>query len=443
LPGLWAGACFALGIVLARNFGWYSLFSGLGGLLILRWPRIGLYALFAPLGCLALLLSGLHLPDDASGLRNTNALLVAEPVDTATLRVTGAWEDEARPASGLIHYTGQWLSPSRRYIFAGHIDDTSHFWVAKIAPSERFGVLGPARRWIRRRLLSASSSPENYSLALGLLLGERAEIPPELSRAFRNTGLTHLLAISGLNVGLLFFILLAGLSLFRVPRRWAVGVSVALIWAYTFLVGASPSVVRAAIFILLFGLANISGRKHNLLNTFGAAGLVTLAVNPWWLFDVGFQLSYAATFGILYYMRDLGLSEGNLLNKWVLAPVLVTLSAQVFVAPILLSCFGNLSLWSFPLNIPAVPLSFLILAEWVLYFIFYPLGLGAPFAALANPALDALRWLVMTADSAGHFQVKVAHLPVWAWVAWWAVALAARPLGLYLKKRFGRGPTAV
>ncbi|MEO0249317.1 MAG: ComEC/Rec2 family competence protein, partial [candidate division WOR-3 bacterium] len=367
MPGFWAAVWFSAGIILAANFSWFSLISALAGLLYFRWQKVGLLALFAPLGALSFMLSNARLPDDISGLRNANILIVAEPIDTTRLRVVGLNEDGFIRASGTLQAEGKWLSPRKPYLISGNIGEDGVFRMARAVALEPYPWFSGARAWARDKLRKASSSPENMGLSVGFLLGDRDFIPGPLLEDFKRTGLMHLLAISGLHVGLIFFILVMGFSF--LPRQWGIGVAAALIWLYAFFVGGAPSVIRASIFISLFALAYISGRRRNDLNTLGAAALATLAVNPSWINDTGFQLSYLATFGILYYMRGLTF-PGQWIKRWLLTPLLVTLSAQVFVAPVLLSQFGTLSLWAFPLNIIEVPLLFLVIANWVLYFLF-------------------------------------------------------------------------
>jgi len=435
LPAFWAAAGFSAGIILAAHTGWFSILSALAGLVYFRWQKPGLLSLFVSLGALSFMLSTARLPDDISGLRNANLLLVAEPVDTAHLRVLGLDEDGFVRASGTLVSEGRWLSPRKPYLVSGHIGEDGVFRMARAVPMEPYPVFSPARNWVKRALARASSSPENLGLSAGFLLGDRDLIPRPLLENFRETGLMHLLAISGLHVGLIFLILAIGLSF--LPRRWGVSVAAGLVWAYAFFVGASPSVIRAAMFISLFVLAYVSGRKRNDLNTLGAAALATLMVNPTWLMDTGFQLSYLATFGILYYMRGIWLS-GGWARKWLISPVLVTFSAQVFVAPLLLSRFGTLSLWVFPLNILEVPLLFLVMAEWALYFLFYSLRIAAPFAAVANLGLDLMRLTINGAASMAPLQLKF-PMPFWAMALWWAGAIAARPGIAWLRGRTSRG----
>lgn len=434
MPAFWAAVGFSAGIILANQLGWFSLLSALAGFLYFRWQKAGLISLFAPLGALAFMLSQARLPDDASGIRNANLLLLVEPLDTARLRVLGIDEDGFVRASGTLTGTGRWLSPRRSYLVSGHIGGDGVFRTARAVPTEPYPVFSAGRAWVRERLRRESSSPENFGLSAGFILGDRDLIPRPLLENFRETGLMHLLAISGLHVGLIFLILTIGLSF--LPRHWSVSVATALIWVYAFFVGASPSVIRAAIFISLFALAYLSGRKRNDLNTLGAAALVTLTVNPTWLMDTGFQLSYLATFGILYYMRGIRLS-GGWARQWLLSPILVTLSAQVFVAPLLLSRFGTLSLWAFPLNILEVPLLFLVMAEWALYFLLYPLRISAPFASVANLGLDLMRFTINAAASLAPLQLKF-PMPFWAMALWWAGAIAVRPGITWLRARISK-----
>ncbi|MEO0141241.1 MAG: ComEC/Rec2 family competence protein [candidate division WOR-3 bacterium] len=437
MPAFWAAVGFSAGIILADNFGWFSLLSATLGLFYLRWRRLGLLLLFVPLGALAYMLSLARLPDDISDIRNTNALLVAEALDTERIRILGFDEDGFARASGTLRYDGMWLPVRKPYFLAGHIDSAGTFRIAKAVALERYPVFSGARAWARGVLMRASSSPENFGLSLGFLLGERDRIPKPLLDDFRSTGLMHLLALSGLHVGLIFLILTVGLSF--LSKRWGASIAAGLVWIYAFFVGASPSVIRAAIFVSLFTLAYISGRKRSDLNTLGAAALATLLVNPSWIADIGFQLSYLATFGILYYMRGVWLS-GSWFRKWVISPILVTLSAQVFVAPVLLSEFGALSLWAFPLNIACVPLLGLVMSEWALYFLFYPLKIAAPFAAVANLGLDLLRLIITSAVSLSRLQLRFS-MPLWAMALWWAIAILGRPGVFWLRARFSRRNT--
>jgi competence protein ComEC len=175
--------------------------------------------------------------------------------------------------------------------------------------------LGQMRSTCRSRLterLDARAAP----LAAALILGQREEIDPEVNDAFARTGTTHLLAISGLQIQVLAVCAGLFLRICGVPRRPAY-VVVALVTAlYAVLVGLAPSVVRSAVMTLTFCLAAIANRPTRPANTLALAGLLTLAWNPFFLFDVGCQLSFLAIAALLWLV-PLAQSELRALEDWV------------------------------------------------------------------------------------------------------------------------------
>ncbi len=197
------------------------------------------------------------------------------------------------------------------------------------------------------------SIPEpNAAFMNGILLGTRQNIPDDLKDAFSKTGTTHILAISGYNIMIISEAILLGLIWFF-KRRVAFWISVAIIILFVILTGASASVVRAAVMGLLLSFANGYGRLYDQKNSIILAGGVMIYHNPMVLvFDVGFQLSFAAVLGLIYLYPWFG-------NKLYKIPelgglkelFLMTLSAQIAVAPLLIYYFGNFSLISLPTNV--------------------------------------------------------------------------------------------
>ncbi|MEK7604034.1 MAG: ComEC/Rec2 family competence protein [Patescibacteria group bacterium] len=201
------------------------------------------------------------------------------------------------------------------------------------------------------------SVPEpNAAFINGILLGSRQDIPDAIEEAFNETGATHILAISGYNIMIISWAVLAGLVYFF-RRRIAFWLSVVIIVLFVILTGASESVVRAAIMGLLLLFANGYGRLYNPKNSIIFAGAAMAYFNPFVLvFDIGFQLSFAAVLGLMYlYPRvDNKLKKipkfGNLKEIF-----LMTLSAQIAVAPLLIYYFRNFSLVSLPVNLMILP----------------------------------------------------------------------------------------
>src|SRR3989344_2276829 len=197
------------------------------------------------------------------------------------------------------------------------------------------------------------SVPEpNASFINGILLGARQNIPDDLKDAFSKTGTTHILAISGYNIMIISEAVLLGLIWFF-KRRIAFWISVIVIILFVILTGASASVVRAAIMGLLLSFAHGYGRLYDQKNSIILAGAAMVWFNPLVLvFDIGFQLSFAAVLGLIYIFPWLDYKLYKVSKLGGLKElILMTLSAQVAVAPLLIYYFGNFSLISLPTNV--------------------------------------------------------------------------------------------
>jgi competence protein ComEC len=202
--------------------------------------------------------------------------------------------------------------------------------------------------------------PESALLA-GILLGEESEIPSPLEEAFSRTGTSHIVAISGFNISIIagiFLSLTQGLPR-RVPGWLLAAAGIAL---YTVLVGAAASVVRSAIMGGMAIFARQMGRRSHGLTSLAFAGAAMTFVNPWTLWDIGFQLSFAATLGLLLYADPLQNGfERLLLRRFSKEHArsaasaageifLMTFAAQITTLPLMLFYFNNLSLSAFLVN---------------------------------------------------------------------------------------------
>jgi competence protein ComEC len=205
------------------------------------------------------------------------------------------------------------------------------------------------------------------SLLDGILLGDDAGLPADVQAEFRLTGTTHIIAISGYNITILVSILSA-LTIRLVGRRRSFPILVLGLIAYTIMVGASASVVRASLMGILTLVAIYFGRQSLAISSLFGAGLIMTLLTPDTLFDVGFQLSFAATLGLIVYAKPfadaterwLAQLFSNVIARRVLDVIndalLVTLAAQVATLPLLIVYFRQLSLVSLivnPLVLPA------------------------------------------------------------------------------------------
>jgi len=277
-------------------------------------------------------------------------------------------------------------------------------------------------------------SPES-DLLMGILLGNDRGLPDTLNDAYQVTGTAHIIAISGFNVALLAGLVTSLLSRALGKRRgttWAV----ILLTFYCILVGAEAAVVRATIMGSLGMLGALLGRRNNGLNTLGITVLGMCLVNPNLPWDIGFQLSFMATLGLVLYAQpfETWLTE-QLASR--LKPELVerlavpltqyllfTLIAQVMVLPLLAFHFRRLS-WLFlvanPLVLPVQPLVMVLGGVALLGGLLFP-GLGRvlgylawPFAAYTNRMVTWLAALAPTSLALNHFSI--------AWVILYYVVL--------------------
>lgn len=180
----------------------------------------------------------------------------------------------------------------------------------------------------------------------GMLVGRDEDLSDSLKKAFQNTGTSHLVAISGFNITILSVLILA-ITNRLLPRGWSVIAAIILLSGYAIMAGASPSVIRAAIMGCLAMIGRSIGRTRAAINSLGLASGIMVADNPLILRDIGFQLSVAATAGILLVggpLNDLFIARMTNPEKppelnWVWRNlgdfVLVTLSAQLFTLPFL------------------------------------------------------------------------------------------------------------
>lgn len=204
----------------------------------------------------------------------------------------------------------------------------------------------------------------NAAFINGILLGSRAEIPTDIKNDFSRTSTTHILAISGYNITIIAMII-SWFFLFFFRRPIAFWFSVAGIAIFAILTGAQASVVRAAIMGVLVLLARREGRLSDPRNALVLTGALMVLISPRILrYDIGFQLSFAATIGLIYVAPLIEKYFEKLPNFFNFRETFVmTLSAQFFVLPLLIYYFKNLSLVSLPANVvilPVVPYAMLL-----------------------------------------------------------------------------------
>jgi competence protein ComEC len=190
--------------------------------------------------------------------------------------------------------------------------------------------------------------PVSAALLEGLLLGARTDLPAEIQDGFRRAGVYHVLAVSGFNVALLAGAVFGLASLARAPRRLGAVAAMIIVVGFAFVVGPEPSVLRAVIMAVLLLGALLLEREAAIVNSLALAALAILAVRPGDLLDPGFQLSFAATTGIVAAPIPRGAIAGALA---------VSLAAQLAVLPITAAHFNQVNTIGVLANLGVVPLA--------------------------------------------------------------------------------------
>jgi competence protein ComEC len=252
-----------------------------------------------------------------------------------------------------------------------------------------------------------SFSPQGGVLE-ALLLGERGRMDEHLSLALQKAGLYHLFAISGAHIALLSFILFFFLRILRIPTRPSYVILMILLIFYAFLVEGRPSIFRATVMTLFFLLGKLIWRETNLLNTISFSAFVLLVINPFSLFDPGFQLTFTATLAIILFFPKVKkvLPKLPLRVSEILA---VSITAQLGVLPIMARVFNRITFSSLLLNFAALPLVALIMLSGYLFLLltFFSAFLSGWLAEGLRVAINGLVSLSHVLDSFTFFSFRI------------------------------------
>ncbi|MBO9619800.1 MAG: ComEC family competence protein [Niabella sp.] len=235
-------------------------------------------------------------------------------------------------------------------------------------------ILGILKKYIH--------GPRELGLAEALLIGYRDDLDKQLLQSYSDTGVVHVIAVSGMHLGLVYWLLTlaAGpLLKYRSTKKLYTLVVLSTLWLFTLLTGGAASIVRAAVMFTCMLLGKQINRNASIYNTLAASAFLLLCYNPYWLWDIGFQLSYTAVLGIVIFYKpiyNLIFINNKLLNSvWQLCAV--SIAAQLLTTPIAAYQFHQFPVYFLITNILVVPLSSLVLIGELL------LVVAAPFPAVA------------------------------------------------------------
>lgn len=290
----------------------------------------------------------------------------------------------------------------------------------------RFSGIEKIRELIRRVTSLTGDKDRNRNIILAMVLGEKTGMHKDVKSVFSKSGVMHILAVSGLHVGIIYLILgyllkLVGLD----DRKKIAGVIlvVAGIWAYAILTGLSPSVSRASLMFTLIALGRSFRRSYGIYNILACSALILLLLNPFLLFDVGFQLSYAALTGIVSVFP---LLKGLLYFKfsflqWMWSFLCVTVGAQVGTLPVALYYFEQFPNFFAITNFIAVPSATAILAGSIMCIGFHKIPILFDLLRyLLNLLLDIVFWIL---DWFSSLTYAISEVSLHTWEVFWFYAL--------------------
>ncbi len=223
---------------------------------------------------------------------------------------------------------------------------------------------------IREQLISDMrgyfNDDEALQIAQALLLGVKKDMSDDLRAAYATAGATHVLAVSGLHVGIVYLLLLrlfGGLRRYKYGKFIFVGCVIVCIWLYAMITGMSASVFRSATMFTILALGELSGNDRNIYNTLGIAAFILLLYHPPYLFDLGFQFSYLAVFGIVYFFPKIHRlwHPSQRLLKYAWSATCVSISAQIAVAPLSIYYFHQFPTYFVLTNLVVVLFAFAVL----------------------------------------------------------------------------------
>ncbi|MGH2553305.1 MAG: ComEC/Rec2 family competence protein [Chitinophagaceae bacterium] len=275
---------------------------------------------------------------------------------------------------------------------------------------EEFEILpGKKMNWFRHFIYSSRESVLNIlkksipgnkerGLAEALLIGYKDDLDQKLVQSYTNTGVVHIIAISGLHLGLIYWLLSMLLmplkSKFKLPwlRPFLI---IAGLWLFSILAGAQPSILRSALMFSCIVLGDAISKKTSIYNTLAISAFILLCINPYWLWDVGFQLSYAAVLSIVIFMRPIynWFYIKNKILDFIWKLNAVTIAAQILTVPLSIYHFHQFPNYFLLTNFVAVPLSSIILlgeiflctVSWI-----------SVIASIAGKILSWMIWLMNT-----------------------------------------------
>lgn len=276
-----------------------------------------------------------------------------------------------------------------------------------IAPAVRNGFIyyaHQARAWATGKINTSIHGDQEQAIAMALILGVTDGIDTEVLNAYAASGAMHVLAVSGMHVGIIYIIvlfLLKPLNSFSWGRWIIAAIGLLFLWMFAFVTGLTPSVLRAVVMFSFIVVARPFNRGTNIYNTMAASAFVLLIYNPYLIMSVGFQLSYLAVAGIVYLHKPIyNLWEiKNRAGDWIWQITCISLVAQVATFSLGLFYFHQFPVYFLASNLFVIPLSTAVLLLGIVFLSISAIGPLAGWGGqLTEWCIQLLNWTVFKTE---------------------------------------------
>ena len=248
------------------------------------------------------------------------------------------------------------------------------------------------RQQAEQQLHTLHIGEQDFAVIAAMAMGDKSALNQETKEAYSISGTSHILAVSGLHIGIIFQLIILLLGGKR-RSKLTIILSTTIVWAYVIFIGFPASAVRAATMLSIYSMVLLSLRPDPTLNTLALAYIIMVLVNPFNIFDIGFQMSFLAMGSILlfYPLFFCLLSSHSNIIRAIWGLFCVSLAAQIGTLPLIVFYFGRISCYSLITSFIAIPAATLILYLCVLLFILSPLT----YISFLASSIERLMQLVM------------------------------------------------
>jgi len=260
------------------------------------------------------------------------------------------------------------------------------------------------------RVFAADTAP----VAKGMLLGDKQSLDEDTYSTFKDTGMAHVLAVSGLHAAILIAVVYGFFRLIRLGRSPTLAATLVFIAAYAFVTGLTPSILRASVMAVVLLLGRHFGRQTDTFSSLALAFIISLIINPLDLFMAGFQLSFGAVFGLLTLGAQIRRLLVNFLPTRLSDMISASVGATAGTMPVLAASFNRLSVLSIVINIVVLPLASLaIVLTFITTLLALLMGQAAAWLAFAADAVIRLMLTIVEALAVLPFAAVNAATPPW------------------------------